>query len=98
MDSLVFFLKKGTLPKEKGEADTVQRRDPRFWLFEKQKLHKRSFLDHTCCVSILKQWSHSWRTYVRESVEVIQGASHYPIGPLLRGIGGQVCKKRYKSM
>ena len=30
MDPLVLFLKKGTLPDEKGEADKVQRKSPRF--------------------------------------------------------------------
>ena len=37
------FLKKGTLPEEKGEADKVQRKTPCFWLFEEQKLYKHFF-------------------------------------------------------
>ena len=40
---MVLFLKEGTLPEEKGEADKVRRKAPRFWLFENQKLYKRSF-------------------------------------------------------
>ena len=43
MDPLVLFLKEGTLPDEKGEADKVRRNAPRFWLFKEQKLYKRSF-------------------------------------------------------
>ena len=56
------------------------------------------FLDHTCSVSILKQWSHFWRSCMREFMKVIQGAGHYPMGPLPRGTDGQVCKKKYWSM
>ena len=55
------------------------------------------FLDHTYSVSILKQWSHFWRSCMRGSMEVIQGASHYPIGPSPKNIGGQVCKKKVQK-
>ena len=98
MDPIVLFLKEGTLPEEKGEPDKVRRKAPCFWLSEEQKLYTRSFFGHTCYVSILKQWSHSWKNNTREFVEVILGADHYPIGPLLKGIGGQVCRKKHKSM
>ena len=98
MDTLVLFLKEGTLPGGKGEANKVRRKSPHFWLSKEQKLYKCSFSDHTCSVSILKQWSHFWRSCMRESMKVIQAASHYPMGPLPRGIGGQVCKKKYWSM
>ena len=43
MDSRVLFLKKNILPEEKSEADKVQRKAPRFWLTEDQKLYKCSF-------------------------------------------------------
>ena len=43
MDSIVLFLKKDILPKGKSEADKVQRKAPRFWLFEDQNMYKRSF-------------------------------------------------------
>ena len=43
MDPLVLFLKEGTLPDEKGEADKVWRKAPRFWLSKEQKLYKHSF-------------------------------------------------------
>ena len=56
------------------------------------------FQDYICSVSIPKQWCHFWRSCMRGSVEVIQGAGHYPIRPLPRGIGGQVCKKKHRSM
>ena len=43
MDSIVLFIKEDVLPEEKSEADKVQRKAPRFWLSEDQKLYKRSF-------------------------------------------------------
>ena len=39
----MLFLNEDILPKGKPEADKVQRKAPRFWLFEDQKLYKRSF-------------------------------------------------------
>ena len=43
MDLLVLFLKEDILPKEKNEADKIQRNASQFWLFEDQKLYKRSY-------------------------------------------------------
>ena len=43
MDLIVLFLKEDILPEEKLEADKVWRKAPQFWLFEDQKLYKRSF-------------------------------------------------------
>ena len=43
MDSIVIFLKDDILPKGKIEAVKMQRKASRFWLFEDQKLYKRSF-------------------------------------------------------
>ena len=43
MDLIVLFLKGDVLPEDKSKADKVQRKAPRFWLFEDQKLYKRSF-------------------------------------------------------
>ncbi|XP_075641931.1 uncharacterized protein LOC142613455 [Castanea sativa] len=43
MDLIMLFLKDDIMPKEKGEADKVWKKTPRFWLFEDQKLYKRSF-------------------------------------------------------
>ena len=43
MDPIVLFLRKDVLLEDKSEADKVQRKAPRFWLFEDQKLYKRSF-------------------------------------------------------
>ena len=35
---------------------------------------------------------------MKEFVEVIQGAGRYPIEPLLKGIGGQICREKHRSM
>ena len=43
MDSIVLFLKEEVLPEDRSEAEKVQRKAPRFWLSEDQKLYKRSF-------------------------------------------------------
>ena len=43
MDSIVLFLKEDVLPENKSEADKVRRKVSWFWLFEDQKLYKRSF-------------------------------------------------------
>ena len=43
MNFIVLFLKEDILPEGKSEVDKVRRKAPRFWLFEDQKLYKRSF-------------------------------------------------------
>ena len=43
MNFIVLFFKEDILPEGKSEADKVRRKAPRFWLFEDQKLYKRSF-------------------------------------------------------
>ena len=43
MDPIVLFLRDDILPEEKRKADKVQRKAPRFWLSEDQKLYKHSF-------------------------------------------------------
>ena len=43
MDSISLFMEKDILPEEKFEIEKVQRKAPRFWLFEDRKLYKHSF-------------------------------------------------------
>ena len=43
MNSILLFLKDDILLEEKGEADKVRRKAPRFWLSNDQKLYKCSF-------------------------------------------------------
>ena len=38
MDSIVLFLKKDVLPKDKSKAEKVRRKAPLFWLSEDQEL------------------------------------------------------------
>ena len=42
MDHLVSFLKDGSLPEDKGEAEKIHRKTPHYWLSEEQNLYKRS--------------------------------------------------------
>lgn len=44
MDLIVLFLKEATLPLESGVAEKIQKKAPRFWLSEEQKLYKSYFL------------------------------------------------------
>ena len=43
MDSIIQFLKEDILPEERTEAGKIRRKATRYWLFENQKLYKRSF-------------------------------------------------------
>ena len=42
-DPILLFLEKDILPEDKLEAETVQRKAPRFWLSEDKRYYKRSF-------------------------------------------------------
>ena len=43
MDSIVLFLREGTLSREQGEVDKVWKKTSCFWLSEEQKFYKCSF-------------------------------------------------------
>ena len=43
MDSTILFLKEDVLLEDKSDVDKVRMKAPRFWLFEDQKLYKKSF-------------------------------------------------------
>ena len=43
MDPFIQFLSKDVLLEDKSDAEKIQRKAPRFWLSEDQKLYKRSF-------------------------------------------------------
>ena len=45
MDPLVSFLKDGSLPEDKVEAEKIRRKALRYWLSKEQKLYKRSHLE-----------------------------------------------------
>ena len=93
IDPIVMFLKDAALPNDKGEAEKIRRKAPRFWLFEEQKLSKCSFSGpyllcvHLEAVEPLLQELH-------EGMVVIQEEGRYHIRLLLRVIGGQVCRKK----
>ena len=43
MNPIILFLKEDILPEEKGKADKIRSKAPRFWLFENKMLYKHSF-------------------------------------------------------
>ena len=43
MDPIIQFLSKDVLPEDKSDVEKIQRKAPRFWLSEDQKLYKQSF-------------------------------------------------------
>ena len=97
MDPIVLFLKDDILLEEKGEANKVWRKAPRFWLFKDQKSYKRSFSRpyllciHPKAVEPLLEELHE-RIY-----ESHTEADPCLIGPLLRDIGGPICRKKHKT-
>ena len=52
----------------------------------------------TCFVCTLKHQNHFWRSCMKGFVEVIQEEDPCLTGLLPKDIGGQICKKRHKSM
>ena len=100
MDSIVLFLKDDILPEEKGEAEKVGRKAPRFWLSEDQKLYKRSFLGpyllcvHPEAMEPLLEELHEWICGSHSRILV----ARYAKGPSFKGIGGQIYKRKHKSM
>ena len=96
MDFIVLFLKEDVLPENESEADKVRRKAYWFWLFEDQKLYKRSFFGpYLLCIHL-----EAVELFLEELhfVGAIQGADLCLIGPLHKAIGGQICIKKHKTM
>ena len=98
MDPIVLFLKKDILPKEKSEAEKVQRKAPRFWLPEDHKLYKYSFSrPYLLCIhpeasELLLKELHKGICGSHTGVDLCL------IEPLLRDTNGQACKRKYRNM
>ena len=98
MDLIVLFLKRDVLPEDKSKADKVRRKAPRFWLFEDQKLYKRSFFrPYLLClppeaVELLLEDLHEG---ICGSQTGGRSLSHKPS---YKAIGGQICKKKHRCM
>ena len=45
-----------------------------------------------------KQLSYSWKNYMKKFVAVTRGANLCLTGPLHKAIGGQICKRKHKTM
>ena len=98
MDPIVLFLKDDVLLESKFEADKIRRKAPQFWLFENQKLYKRSFFGryllcvHPEVIELLLEELHEGICGSHT------GADLYHTGPSHKVIGGQICKKKHKNM
>ena len=55
------------------------------------------FMALICFVYIPMHRNHSWKSYMKEFVGVIQEVDLCLIGLLLKDTGGQTCKKRHKN-
>ena len=82
----------------KSEVDKVRRKAPWFWLSEDQKLYKRSFSSpyllciHLEVVELLLEELHEGICGSHT------GGKSYLIGPSHKVIGGQICRKKHKTM
>ena len=90
MDPIVLFLKDDILPDEKKLLG--------FGYPKIKSSTSAIFLDCIYYAFILKQQKHSWKSYMKGFVEVIQEEDLYLIEPLLKTISGQICKKKRKNM
>lgn len=45
MDSIVAYIRNGTLPEDVSEAKKIRRKSPRYWLSREGKLYKCSYID-----------------------------------------------------
>jgi len=69
MDLVVSFIKNGILPKDKLEAEKIQRKAQRYWLSEEQMLYKCSYSGtNLLCIK-----PEVVKTLLREFLEVIYG-------------------------
>ena len=92
MDLIVLFLKEDILPEEKSEFDNVQRKSHQFWLSDAH------FLGHTYYAYILRHQNYSLRSYMKGFVEATLKADLYLTEPSLKATGGQICRKKHKSI
>ena len=91
------FLKDDILPEEKMEADKIRKKAPSYWLSQDNNLYRRSFSGpYLLCVHP-DQTELLLEEMQRESVETILEAGPWRIGPLLRVIGGRICREKLWS-
>ena len=98
MDPILLFLETDILPEEKPEVEKIRRKAPWFWLSKDKKLYKCSFSGpYLLCVHL--EISKSLLEELHEGIcESHTGEDPYLTGPLLKGTGGHICKKKHKNM
>ena len=97
MDPFVAYLQGGILPEDRKEAKQVRRRSPRYWVSKEGSSTKDCIQDLICYVYILRQSKYFQKNCMKEYMEVTREEGLWPIEPLLRGIGGQICKSKRKT-
>ena len=98
MDPRLKYLKSDILLEEKTEAEKIRRKAPRFWLSEDKKLYKRSFSE-PFLLCIHPEMSKSLLEDLHEGIcGSHTGEGPYLTGPLLKDTGGQICRRKRRSM
>nr|XP_023872226.1 uncharacterized protein LOC111984835 [Quercus suber] len=97
MDPIVLFLKNDILHEEKLKAEKVRKKAPWFWLSEDLNCTSIPSLGHIYYVYISRHQNYYQKSYMKEFVKVTREEDLYLTEPLLRDIGGRICKMRYKS-
>ena len=79
------FLKQGSLPEDKGEAEKVCRAAPRYWLSKEQKLYKRSYSGpYLLCVHPLKIEEPLKAQEFKQSLKIYEEETFMCIVPLVK--------------
>ena len=98
MNPIVSFLKNDTLPEEKSEVEKYKEKLLDFGCSRITNYTSALILDRICYAYILKHQSYCSRNCMKEFVEVTQEEDLCLTKPSLKDIGGQVCKRKPKSM
>ena len=98
MDSISLFLEKDVLPEEKFEAEKYEEKLLGFGSPKIENYTSALSLVLTCFVCTPKHQNHFWKSSTKGYMEVIQEENPCLIELLPKDIGGQICKKRRRSM
>ena len=98
MDSIVQFLKEDVLPDDKSKLTRYEGRLLGFGCLRIKSCIRGLFLAYIYYAYTLRRLSYSWKNYMKESVEATRGADLCLIRPSHKAIGGQIYKKKHKTM
>ena len=98
MDSIVLYLREDILLEDKSEAKKIRRKRLVSSYSRTKNCTSALFLGHIYSTFTPKRQSYSLRNCMKEFVEATQEANLCLIEPSLGATGGQICRKKYKSM